>query len=135
MTTTQPALASDLPTHLLIDRALDHAVARAVMGWELREIAIEPSAELLLDYVWFDADGDVASNDWEWMPSTEIAAAWQVLAALPDWEPTLSRGGAAADGVWTVRLARPGEVVSASAELAAEAICSAALSARRCERR
>lgn len=72
---------------------LDALIAERIMGWHVGKggaRAIAPSPGYEATTYWYDADGramaprvkDVFANLYPWSPTTDIAAAWQVVERM-----------------------------------------------------
>ena len=100
---------------------LDCLVAERVMGWQY---------DLLRD-AWVKADGGHAYAE-VWKPSTDIAAAWEVLEHLRErgWRLVLNPPGYLSDEDWVIEILPKeflGKVQLVYAPTAPTAICRAAL--------
>lgn len=99
-------------------RQLDAAVAEKVMGWDPHQLRGQPNKDLYKDPCWGSY----------WCPSTDIAAAWEVVEKIRldhDWALELD----SLHTGWRVILYHAGQkpMVTQHAETACLAICRAAL--------
>jgi len=122
----------------MVDRALDALMAERVMGWTwMRDGWWSPDRKQV---VWADprVEWMIAPVDAvEWSPSTDIAAAWQVVEkceffTLDRRPPDDSRYGVvdgvkSEDVIWGCSLTMNGVFATAVAATVPEAICRAAL--------
>lgn len=121
-----PSTPAPRPEALPAGRELDALVAEKVMGWRRVD-----------DHLWEDADRRLRStapwSSWAFHPSTDIAAAWQVVEKIyPGMDLTFGRAKRD-DGtvVWWIICAPEddAEVIEIEAELFPLAIARAALAA------
>jgi hypothetical protein len=82
---------------MLPGREMDALVAERVMGWKLWSYDEDRYASTTDDYmdasvndgwIWKDETGDSDGEAWEWQPSIDIRAAWEVVEKLdaPDFQ-------------------------------------------------
>lgn len=98
-------------------RELDALVAEKVMGWQVGSSI----------YPWLVVDGKVTQRLAEWSPSTDIAAAWEVLTS-PKFCCWVMKSDHES-GLITAQVEHDGNRRIAQSETAPHAICLAALRA------
>jgi len=116
-------------------RELDRLIAETVMGWRLKHWRDETDGGTY----WVSADGEFAGKysvgsdpKWRWSPSTDIAAAWQVVDKMNLLHDASCLGYDESNSEWIIfEVCCPydGEVIAVG-ETPELAICRAALEAR-----